>query len=788
MSNDAVEYPQGSEFPGAIGRTVEESSPAWPAPIRARDGAPNVLFVVLDDIGYGQLGCFGGMVETPNLDRVADSGLRYANMHTTALCSPTRASILTGRNHHSSGVACIMELATGFPGYDGRMPFENGMLPEMLLPRGYNTFCVGKWHLSPSEENTPAGPFHRWPLGRGFERFYGFLGGETNQWFPDLTLDNGPTRQPGMPEDGYHLSADLADQAMRFVLDAHVNAPEKPFFMYYAPGCAHAPHHVPREWADRYAGKFDGGWDAYREATFARQQELGLLPAGAELSPRDPDVPEWSSLSADERRLYARMMEVFAGFVSHCDHHIGRLLDTLEQIGELDNTLIMVISDNGASAEGGVTGSFNEMRFFNQVPESFEDNLAHIDDLGGPSSYNHYAWGWAWAGDTPFRRWKRETYRGGATDPFLLAWPAGMSARGEVRTQYAHVIDMVPTVLDALGLAPPEAIRGVPQTPLEGASFAHTFDDASAPTRHVTQYFEMFGHRAIHHDEWRAVCPWPAPSFTAAAATGRTLGQPITPEILDELDRSGWELYRISEDPTESRDLAAEHPEKLKELVALWWSEAEKYKVLPVDGSMHTRLATVRPQTSMPRTRFVYYPNGSVVPSFAAPPVYNRAYSIEADVDIPAGGAEGVLMAQGGDAGGYTFFLKDGQLCFVYNYVGLDHFEMRAGDGLAEGRHALRYEFEPTGEPDLANGKGVPGRAQLYIDGELVANSDYPHTTPLLFELEGLSCGYDFGAPAAEAYVPPFRFTGTIRQVSVDLGGELIVDDEATVRKLMAQQ
>ena len=786
--SDPVEYPQGSDFPGAIGRTVEESSPAWPAPIRARDGAPNVVFLVLDDVGYGQLSCFGGMVETPNIDRIAASGLRYSNMHTTALCSPTRASILTGRNHHSSGVACIMELATGFPGYDGRMPFENGMVAEMLVPEGYNAFCVGKWHLSPSEENTPAGPFHRWPLGRGFERFYGFLGGETNQWYPDLTIDNGPARQPSMPEDGYHLSEDLADQASRFVLDAHVNAPEKPFFLYYAPGCGHAPHHVPREWADRYAGRFDGGWDAYREATFARQQELGILPAEAQLSPRDPDVPEWSTLSADERRLYARMMEVYAGFVSHCDLHVGRVLDTLEQIGELDNTLIMVISDNGASAEGGVTGSFNEMRFFNQVPESFEDNLAHIDDLGGPASYNHYPWGWAWAGDTPFRRWKRETYRGGSTDPFVLAWPAGIAARGEVRTQYAHAIDMVPTVLDALGLEPPESIRGVPQTPLEGVSFAHTFDDAGAASRHVTQYFEMFGHRAIYHDDWRAVCPWPAPNFTTAAQIGRKLGQPITPEILDELDRSGWELYSMTDDPTESRDVAAEHPEKVRELVALWWQEAEKYKVLPVDGSMHTRIATVRPQTSMPRTRFVYYPNGSVVPSFAAPPVYNRAYSIEADVDIPAGGAEGVLMAQGGDAGGYAFFLKDGRLCFTYNYVGLDRFELQAGDGpIAEGRHALRYEFEPTGEPDIANGKGVPGRGQLYVDGELVANTDYPHTTPLFFELEGLSCGFDFGSPAAE-YTPPFPFTGTIRQVAVDLGGELIVDDEASLRMLMAQQ
>jgi arylsulfatase A-like enzyme len=782
------EYQSGNGFPGRIGRTVEESSPAWPAPARARDGAPNVLFCVLDDVGYGQLSSFGGLVETPNIDRVAAQGLRYANMHTTALCSPTRSCILTGRNHHSSGVACIMELATGYPGYDGRMPFENGMLPEMLLDQGYNTFCIGKWHLSPSEENTPAGPFHRWPLGRGFERYYGFLGGETNQWYPDLTQDNGPIAQSRTPAEGYHLSEDLTDNAIKLVLDAHVNAPEKPFFMYYAPGAAHAPHHVPREWADRYKGKFDAGWDAYRETVFARQQEIGLFSTDTTLSPRDPDVPEWASLSDDERRLYSRMMEVYAGFLSHADHQFGRLLDTLERLGELDNTLIMVISDNGASAEGGVSGSFNEMLFFNGVPESFEDNLAKIDELGGPTSYNHYPWGWTWAGNTPFRRWKRETYRGGATDPFILSWPAGMAARGEVRMQYAHAIDMVPTVLDALGVEPPEAVRGVRQSPLEGVSFAHTFDAPDAATNHDTQYFEMFGHRAIYHDDWRAVCPWPAPNFVEAAQLGRTLGEPITPEILDRLDREGWELYDIAADPSESRNVAAEHPDRLQAMIALWWSEAEKYKVLPLDGSMQARLATERPQTSKPRTRFVYYPGGSVVPAFAAPPVYNRAYSIEADVEIANGDTEGTLVAQGGDAGGYSFYVDAGRLHYSYNYVGRDHFEVASRDVIPEGRHALRYEFEPTGQPDLPSGKGVPGRGQLYVDGELVANVDFPHTTPFLFELEGLSCGYDFGSPVAEGNAPPFAFNGTLHSVTFDVSGELIPDDEAALARMMAQQ
>jgi arylsulfatase A-like enzyme len=782
-----TEYEDGQAFPGVVGRTVEESESAWPAPRRASDGAPNVLLWVIDDVGYGQLSSFGGLVETPNIDRVAASGLRYANMHTTALCSPSRSCFLTGRNHHSNGVACIIELATGFPGYDGRMPFENGMLPEMLLGHGYNTFALGKWHLSPSEDNTAAGPFHRWPIGRGFERYYGFLGGETNQWYPDLTQDNAPAPPTRSPEDGYHLSEDLADQAIKMILDSQVNAPEKPFFMYYATGAAHAPHHVPKEWADRYRGKFDGGWDAYRDTVFANQKEIGLFPAGADLSPRDPDVPEWSSLSDDERRLYARMMEVFAGFVSHADHHFGRILDTLEQIGELDNTLIMIVSDNGASAEGGVSGSFNEMLFFNQVPESFEDNLAKIDELGGTKSYNHYAWGWTWAGNTPFRRWKRETYRGGATDPFVLAWPSKIAARGEIRHQYAHAIDLVPTVLDAIGVEPPATVRGVPQTPIEGVSFASSFDAADAADLHTTQYFEMFGHRSIYHDGWRAVCPWPGPNYTEAAALGRKAGTPITPAILEELDANAWELYRISEDPTESSNVAAEHPDQLRDLIALWWEEAEKYKVLPLDGSLQSRLATERPQTSRPRTRFVYYPNLSVVPAFAAPPILNRPHSIEADVEIPDD-ASGVILAQGGDAGGYSFFVDGGRLRHVYNYGGREHFDLSSSDRLSPGRHALRYEFEPTGAPDFTVGKGAPGRAQLYVDGALVANAEYPYTTPLIFELEGLSCGYDFGAPATGSYEPPFTFTGTIHSVTVEVSGELIGDDDAEIARLMAQQ
>jgi arylsulfatase len=787
--SELIEYEPGTAFPGVIGRTADASSPGWPQPIRAKEGAPNVLFFILDDVGYGQLSCFGGLVETPNIDRVAESGLRYANMHTTALCSPTRSCVLTGRNHHSNGVASIMETATGYPGYDARMPFENGMLSEMLLQHGYNTFNIGKWHLSPAEDNTAAGPFHRWPLGRGFERFYGFLGGETNQWYPELTEDNRSVSQPKPPEEGYHLNIDLADQAIKMILDAHVNAPEKPFFLYFAPGAAHAPHHVEKEWIDKYKGKFDDGWDSYRDQVFQNQKEIGLLPPNAQLAERDPDVPVWDTLSADEKRLYARFMEVYAGFLSQTDHHLGRVLDTLEKIGELDNTIIMVLSDNGASAEGGPVGSVNEMLFFNNIPESFEDNMAQIDDLGGTKSYNHYPWGWTWAGNAPFRRWKRETYRGGSSDPFIVAWPKQIKARGEVRHQYAHAIDMVPTILDALDVEAPRAIRGVAQSPLEGVSFGHTFADPDAPTRHDTQYFEMFAHRAIDHDGWRAVCPWPGVNFTEAAKKGRKFGSPTTPEVLDELETEAWELYHVAEDPTESRNVAAEHPERLRELISMWWVEAGKYKVLPIDGDLLSRLVVDRPQTSRPRTRFTYYPGLAVVPMAATPKIFNRPHSIEADVEIPEGGAEGVLLAQGGAAGGFVFYVKDNKLRYAHNYAAKDIFEVESQADVPTGRQRLRFEFEPTGPPDLANGKGAPGRLQLYVDGQIVGNVDVPHTTPAVFELEGLSCGYDFGAPVLESvYKPPFAFTGIIHSVTVDVAGELVKDDEAEVRRIMAQQ
>jgi arylsulfatase A-like enzyme len=788
--DDISTYNDGESFSGVVGRTSGESTPAWPTPPRAQDGAPNVIIFVLDDVGFGQLSSFGGLVETPVIDRFANDGLRYTNMHTTALCSPSRGAILTGRNHHSLGLAVISEVSTGYPGYNGIMPFDKGMLSEMLLPQGYNTFMVGKWHLSPPEHETPAGPYERWPLGRGFERFYGFLGGDTNQWYPELVYDNHSVEPPARPEDGYHLSADLADKAIEFIQDAHVNAPDKPFYLHYCTGAAHAPHHVPAEWADKYKGKFDAGWDDYRKVVHQRQLDMGIIPPGTELSGHDPDVPEWDTLGDDEKRVYVRMMEVYAGFVSYTDHEFGRVVTFLEELGELDNTLFLLISDNGASSEGGPVGSLNEMMFFNNVPESLEENLERIDELGGPTVFNHYAWGWTNAGNTPFRRWKRETYRGGTTDPCIVSWPAKIRTTGEIRSQYAHIIDFVPTVLDALGIDPPATIRGVAQSPLQGVSFAHTFNDADAGTEHHTQYFEMFGHRSIYHDGWRAVCPWPGPSFAEAAEKGRQYGSPIDDTVLADIEANDWELYDLNTDYAETKNVASSNRAKVIEMIGRWWTEAGKYDVLPLDGAMLQRLNVQRPTVAKPRSSYVYYPGGSPVPFSAAPKLYNRPYSITADVHIPESGAHGVLIAQGGRVGGYSFFVKDARLHFVYNFLGREFFTVISDRDLPSGDVELRYEFEPTGDPNFAAGKGVPGRGQLYIDQQLVGALELPYTVPNILSTEGLTCGADGGSSVAPAaYRDANPFTGTLKRVTIDVSGnDLIPDSETDMKVALARQ
>jgi len=780
------EYKPGTAFSGVIGRTFDVSQPAWPQPLRAKEGAPNVLFIVQDDTGFGQMGCYGSPIETPNIDNLAKSGLLFNNMHTTALCSPTRSCILTGRNHHSNAMACITEGSTGYPGSNGYIPFENGFLSEMLLQHGYNTYAVGKWHLTPADQASAAGPYDRWPLGRGFERYYGFLGGDTHQYYPELVYDNHQVEPPKTPEEGYHLTEDLVDKAIGFIADSKQIAPNKPFFMYFCPGAMHAPHHVPKEWADKYKGKFDMGWDKYREMVFERQKKLGVVPKDAELSRHDPDVKPWDQCTPQEKKVYARMMEVFAGYLSHTDHQYGRLFEFLKSIGEWENTLIMYISDNGASAEGGPTGSLNENLFFNNVPESLEDNLKAIDEIGGPKYFNHYPWGWTWAGNTPFRRWKRETYRGGISDPFIVHWPKGIKAKSEVRTQYAHAVDMVPTALELLGIEPPTSIRGVTQSPIQGLSFAHVLDNAKAPTRHITQYFEMLGHRSIYHDGWRAVCPWPGPSFTEA---GRPVGEPIPAQTLTELDAKHWELYHVAEDFAENHNVAVENKAKLIEMVSQWYVEAGKYNVLPVDGRVMQRAMEDRPTIAIDRKSYTYYPGTQAVPATVAPNILNRPHSITADADIRKEGAEGVLLSIGGVDGGISFYVKDEKLCYVHNYVGKEITFVRSQTKVPAGRHKLRFEFEPTGAPDIRKGKGAPGRAQLYIDGKLVGQVEMAVTTPLSFGLGGgVAVGADVGSPITSDYRAPFPFTGKLYTVTVDVSGELIKDDEMTMKRIMARQ
>lgn len=781
------EYKSGQAFPGIIGRTFDVSKPAWPEPNRAKDGAPNVLFIVLDDTGFGQLGCYGSPIHTPNIDALAADGLRYNNMHTTALCSPSRSCFITGRNHHSNAMACITEGATGYPGSDGYIPFENGFLSEILLQRGYNTYAVGKWHLTPSEQGSAAGPYDRWPLGRGFERFYGFLGGDTSQYYPDLVRDNSQTKPLKAPEQGYHLTPDLVEKAKAMIADSKQVAPDKPFFMYFCTGAMHAPHHVPKEWADKYKGMFDDGWEAYRNRVFANQKQLGLVPSNTKLSRRDPDVQDWSKLSADERRLYARMMEVFAGFLEHTDHYIGELIKFLKDMGEYENTLIMLVSDNGASAEGGPTGSVNENKFFNNVPDDLKQNLAAIDELGGPKHFNHYAWGWTHAGNTPFRRWKRETYRGGTSDPFIVVWPKGIRAKGEVRTQYCHAIDLVPTVLDALDIEPPTQIRGITQSPLEGFSLKSSFDDAKAPSLHVTQYFEMFGHRALYHDGWRAVCPWPGTSF---AESSLPWGAPIDYKKLTELDTKGWELYNLNEDCAETNNVAEKERDRLIAMIGMWYVEAGKHKVLPIDSRGTARMADERPQIAAGRQKYVYYAGTQVVPPLAAPRLVNVPHSVSVHASVPKGGAEGVLYAMGNDEGGFSLYVQNGKLIYGYNYVADKIFKVQSnGGGVPEGDHIFSFEFTPTGKPDIARGKGVPASIKLFVDGKEVGRGDLPVTIPLFLGISaGVSMGANAGSPVVPDYQSPFPFTGTIKKALVDVSGEMIEDKAAQMRVYLARQ
>ncbi len=774
------------QFKGKIAVDIRESTPDWAPylPPKAADGAPNVLVIVWDDLGYATMDMYGGPVECPTMRGIAERGVVFGNFHTTALCSPTRASLLTGRNATTNGMATIAEFSSGFPGISTRIPFENGFVSEVLAEHGYNTYCVGKWHLTPGEEINLAAYKGRWPLGRGFERFYGYLGGEANSWYPDLAHDNHMVEPPGRPEDGYHLADDLADRAIEFIRDAKVIDPEKPFFMYFAPCAGHAPHLAPTEWADKYKGKFDMGYEAIRDGILARQKELGLLPDGTELSPINPhgepeypndegrvwpgvdSVRPWDSLSDDERRLFTRMAEVFAGYVAYYDDRMGRIISYLEESGQLDNTLIVVVSDNGASAEGGPNGTFNEWEFFNGIPSTTERNLPHIDELGTPASNNHYCTGWAWALDTPFPYWKRWAgYEGGCADMMFVSWPAKVAASKEIRHQYTHAVDVVPTIYDLLGIEPPEMIKGYLQSPIEGESFAAALTDASVPGK-KTQFYAMLGQRSIYHEGWLASTVHPP-----LAGWGN-------------FHKDEWELYNLDTDRSQSKNLAAGEPERLELMKSLWFYYAGIYNGLPLDDrSALEQVLADRPRAAPPRDQYVFYPNCADVPESAGPMIPGRSYTLSAGVDLESAGAEGVVWAAGGVAGGHALYVKDKKLRYTFNWVGSHFQDVVGSDDLTAGRHVVTAEFSATGQNTDPEMPGTAGTLTLYVDEQQVGQGQIV-TQPGYFCItgDGISVGRDSGSAVTPEYEAPFAFTGgTIEKVVMDLSGEHYVDHEAQV-------
>jgi arylsulfatase len=725
-----------------------------------------VLLVVLDDVGFAQLGCFGSDIETPTMDRLASEGLRYRNFHTTAMCSPTRACLLTGRNSHTCGMGGITDLAMGFPGYHGRIPKSCAFVSEVLRQAGWATMAVGKWHLAPSDELHAAANRDRWPLGQGFERYYGFIGAETNQWAPDLVVDNQPIRHD--PAPGYHLTEDLVDQAIAMVADLRAADHTKPFFQYLAFGACHAPHHVPADWIERCRGRYDDGWDAWRERTHARQLEMGLLPAGTALTARPPWVQEWAALPDDEQRLYARMMEVYAAFLAHTDHQLGRLLAFVDGRGELDNTLVVLVSDNGASAEGGPHGTFNENFLFNGLPHDLAANLARQDELGGPTTYNHYPWGWAMAGNTPYKRWKRETHQGGIGTPMIVRWPA-IPDPGAVRHHYTHAVDIAATILDVCAVPMPASVNGVAQVPMVGVSVAASLTRPDAPAHRRTQYYEQFGCRAIYHDGWKAVAYHPMP--VAIYQDGDDPRRPF------EQDR--WELYHVAADPAESEDVAAAEPDRLGALVDLWFAEAEQYGALPLSAARG--FAYGRPESIPARQRYVFHAGTAPVPEEVAPATKLRPHRVLADVTLAPGDA-GVLLAQGGRFGGYSLFVLDERLHYANNFAGVEVTTVTSPETLTPGRHLLGVEVTPL--------TGLSMRAELFVDGEVVASAELARTAPVRFALagEGLCCGYDDGTPVSDAYSSPFAFTGSIGRVLVDLSGAPIRDLAAEVERAWLTQ
>jgi arylsulfatase len=734
-----------------------------------------VLIVLLDDVGFGQTSTFGGPVKTPTLQKLADEGLRYNTFHTTALCSPSRAALLSGRNHHSVHTGCITELATGFPGYDGSWPRECASVAEILRENAYSTAAFGKWHNTPDHELSASGPFDRWPSGKGFDYFYGFQGGESSQWHTPLFENNAPI-EPPHDDPTWHFSEAIAEKAISWIGQQKAATPDKPFFVYFAPGAAHAPHHVAPEWADKYKGEFDHGWDRQRELTFERQKQLRLVPQNTELTPRPDSIPSWDSCSDNEKRLYARMQEVFAGFLEHVDVQVGKIVDAIERMGLRDDTLIIyIVGDNGPSAEGTLTGTLNVMRTMLGLPDDPSEMVKHIDEIGGPLHENHYPVGWCWAGSSPFQ-WMKQvaSHFGGTRNGLVMSWPKRITDKGGIRSQFHHIIDVAPTILDVAGITEPRMVNGVPQKPIEGVSMAYTFDGKSQPSRRVTQYFEMFGNRALYYDGWVAGCqhgrlPW----ITAGSAS---------------FDDDKWELYNINEDFSQAVDLAENEPVKLRDLQDRFMAEAAKYDVLPLDDRFAERAdPTLKPSHLRGKTRFVY-PAGTVrIGERSSPYTKNVHHTLAAEIEVPEGGAEGVLVCCGGLGGGWTLFIKDNRLHWEHNYYNQQRFRVTSAEQIPPGRHIVSAEikvdnpgkFQTGGDVTLRIGKTAvgQGRFETQIGGFYTPN-------------ESFDIGCDTVSPVSDQYETPFAFTGTIVEVAVDISeasfADLAAEHETRARMAMA--
>jgi arylsulfatase A-like enzyme len=741
--------PPPPKFGGKIGKNYKDSVPDFkPAlPVEAPNGAPNIIVIVLDDVGYGHLGAYGGPIETPNIDKLAASGVQYTDFHTTALCSPSRGALLTGRNHHSIALAAITEAATGYPGNFGSIPKSAATIAEVLKQNGYNTMALGKWHLAPYTAYTAAGPFDRWPLGMGFEKYYGFLGGETDQWAPLLVQDNQFIDSP--KREGYHLSEDLVDRTIAYIRDQQQANSGRPFFTYLALGAAHAPLHAPKSYIDKYKGRFDQGWDKVREETFERQKKMGVIPADTVLPPSNPGVDAWSSLNDNQKRVYARLQEVFAGFVDHADAQIGRLTAALDAMGIRDNTLIVLVSDNGASQEGLRNGTANTDRYRNYYPDTVEEMLPMIDELGGPETDPHYPMGWAMAGNAPLKRWKQDTHSGGNTDPLIISWPGRIKNTGTMRRQYHHIVDIVPTLLELTKLPAPISVNGVSQMPLAGVSMAYTFDNTTASTRKKVQYYEMLGSRAIWSGGWTAVA-WHKKD--------------------DSWNDDQWELYNTDKDFSQANDLAAKSPAKLKELQALWQSEAKKFNVLPLDDRRYERVADpTRPVAARAAPSYTYYADTSVVHPLAAPQMLGRDHTVSAHVTIPEKGAEGVLAMTGGEFGGWVLFIKDGKLHYSHNYLKLQEYTVASTATVPSGKHQLGFRFVPKEsslKPDffigdvtlLVDGTPVGELKDIKMAGQYSAVTGY-----------GLVIGRNPATPVSHSFKAPFRFTGQLDKVTIEV-------------------